>query len=255
VADFGNSDPSGDNDSWPDRFISPNNSTVTVGVKSVQLIKPGETSPSYTVFDTQSTTAPIVLNLTTTPQSADVNSVYPSACPCDFSQVQVELTYFEIQIPVYENGAPVNRRFRFYTLDLTDPTLGVPVDAGDVLVGNVTDNPQFSWIDTSDGTYVPLAATRPTVPLQVPAARFPLHDYNSLITIDLPKFFTIPDSPKGIFALTLTVHAGGMFFYDETDATAPQNTRFDRFTDGRLDANQPNSHFYPVYPSIDAAGP
>ena len=253
VADFSNENPSGDSDSYPDSFLSPNNSVVTVGVKSVRLIMSQETDPSYTIFDTQSSTTPKVLDLTTTAQSADVNNVFPSGCPCDFSQVQVELTYFDIQVPVYVNNVPVNQRFRFYTLDLTDPLLPAPVKAGDVLVGDVTSSPHFSWIDTSNGAYVSLATSRPAVPLQVPASRFPDHTYSSAVTIDLPTFLHIPSNPKGFFSVTLTVHAGGMFFYDETDTTAPASTRFDLFTDGLLNGIQPNSHFFPVYPTLDAA--
>jgi hypothetical protein len=249
VADFNDENPSGDNDSYPDSFLSPNNSIVTVGVKSVSLIMAQETDPSYTIFDTQNGTTPLVLDLTTIAQSAAINNAFPSGCPCDFSQVRVELTYFELQVPVYVNNVPVNQRFRFYTLDLTDPLLAAPVNEGDVLVGDVTSSPHFSWIDTSNGAYISLATTRPTVPLQVPASRFPDHTYSSTVTIDLPTFLHIPSSPKGTFAVKLTVHAGDMFFFDDTDG----NGRFDLFTDGLLDAIQPNSHFYPLYPTIDAA--
>jgi len=249
VADF-TGQPSGDNDSYTDGFLNPNGPTVTVGVKSVMLIKSNETSPSYTVFDTNSDTQPLVMDLTTVPQSTDRVSAFPSGCPCDYSQVQAELTYFEIQVPVYPSNLSilaVNQRFRFYTLDLTDPALGVPVDAGDVLTGNVTDPPQFTWIDTSNGDYFPLGS-KPTVPLQVPASRFPDHVYGSTVTINLPTFLHIPSDPKGTFTVTLTVHAGGMFFYDDTDG----NGRFDSSTDGQLDGIDPNSHYYPVYPIIDA---
>jgi hypothetical protein len=252
VADFSNEDPSGDSDSYPDNFLSPNNSIVTVGVKSVMLIKSNETSPSYTVFDTNSDTQPIVLDLTTVAQAAGGISAFPSGCPCDYGQVQIELTYFEIQIPVFPSNVSTvaqNQRFRFYTLPLTDPALGVPVDAGDVLIGNATNPPQFSWIDTSDGAYISLALSRPTVPLQVPASRFPDHTYDSTVTINLPTFLHIPSSPKGAVAVKLTVHAGGMFFYDDTNG----NGRFDAFPDGQLNGINPNSHFYPVYPTIDAA--
>jgi hypothetical protein len=244
VADFGSSNYAGDNDSYTDGFLSPNNSTITVGVKSVQLIKSDETSPSYTIFDTNSDTQPLVMDLTTVAQSADRNSTFPSGCPCDYSQVQAELTYFEIQIPV--DNVALNRLFRFYTLNLSNPGLGGQVKAGDVLISNVTDPPQFSWVDTSDGS---LTGTRPAVPLQVPASRFPDHVYSSTVIINLPKFLNIPNDPKGTFTVKLTVHAGGMFFYDDTDV----NQRFDFSTDGQLNGRDPNSHYYPVYPNIDAA--
>jgi hypothetical protein len=240
VADFGSTNYAGDNDSYTDGFLSPNNSTVTVGVKSVQLIKSDETSPSYTIFDTNSNTQPLVMDLTTVAQSADGVSDFPSGCPCDFSQVQVELTYFEIQIPV-----PQNQLFRFYTLDLSNPGLGAPIRAGDVLISDVTDPPHFSWIDTSDGS---LTGTRPSVPLQVPESRFPDHVYSSTVIINLPKLLHIPSDPKGTFAVTLTVHAGGMFFYDDID----DNGQFDIAIDGQLNDINPNSHYYPVYPNIDA---
>jgi hypothetical protein len=240
VADFGTANYAGDNDSYTDAFLSPNNSTVTVGVKSVQLIKSDETSPSYTIFDTNSNAQPLVMDLTTVAQSADGVSEFPSGCPCDFSQVQVELTYFQIKIPV-----PQNQLFRFYTLDLTDPTLGGTVDAGDVLISDVTDPPHFSWIDTSDGS---LSLARPSVPLQVPESRFPDHVYSSTVTINLPNFLHIPSSPKGTFSVTLTVHAGGMFFFDDVDG----NGQFNIAIDGQLNGINPNTHYYPVYPNIDA---
>ncbi|MBI3811095.1 MAG: hypothetical protein HY283_02655, partial [Nitrospirae bacterium] len=59
LADFSNTGV-GDNDSYPDGFLTP--PTITVGVKSVQLIKADETTPSYTVFDTKDDTHPIVLD-------------------------------------------------------------------------------------------------------------------------------------------------------------------------------------------------
>lgn len=241
VADFNNADPSGDNDSWKDGFLSPIDRTVTVGVKSVMLIKSDETSPSFTIFDTNSNTQPLVMDLTTVAQSAGDVSDFPSGCPCDYSQVQVELTYFEIKIPV-----PQNQFFRFYTLDLTNPGLGGPVKAGDVLISDVTDPPDFSWIDTSDGS---LIGTRPPVPLQVPEARFPDHVYSSTVTINLPKFLHIPSNPKGTFTVTMTIHAGGMFFFDDVD----NNGQFNMAIDGQLNDINPNSHYYPVYPNIDAA--
>jgi hypothetical protein len=251
-ADFSNTGIGG-NDSYPDGFLTP--PTITVGVKSVQLIKADDTT-TYTVFDTGDSAHPIVLDLDTNTQSAGTNSVFPSACPCDFSKVQLELTYVDMQVPVYDDPAAtvaINRRFRFYTLDLTDPDIGVAVNAGEVLVGDTSDTPHFNWIDTADGTYVPLTETRPAFPLLVPATRFPNDTYSSTVTIDLPSFLKIPSKPKGIIKVTLTVQAGQIFFYDETDTAPPASTRFDRFTDGRLNANEPDSHFYPTFPAITAA--
>jgi hypothetical protein len=249
LADFSNSGI-GDNDSYSDSFINPD--IFTIGVKSVQLIKADDTAPSYTVFDTKDASHPIVLDLTTTAQEADTNPVFPAGCACDFSKVQVELTLIEMQVPTYENTVPVSRRFRFYTLDLTDPDLGVPVQAGDVLVGDISSTPHFSWINTDNGDFVALTGSRPIVPLQVPASLFPDHSYAATVTIDLPSFLKIPDNPKNLITVTLTVHAGELFFYDETDAVPPDSTRFDRFTDGRLNVNEPDSHFYPTFPAITA---
>lgn len=250
LADFSNSGI-GDNDSYPDGFLTP--AKITVGVKSVQLIKADDTTPSYTVFDTGDSVHPIVLDLDTNTQLADSNSVFPSGCPCDFSKVQVELTYVDMQVPVYDNDTAINRRFRFYTLNLTDPDIGVAVKTGEVLVGDTSDTPHFNWIDTADGSYVPLTGTKPAFPLQVPATRFPNDTYGSTVTIDLPSFLKIPSKPKGLITVTLTVKAGQIFFYDETDTAPPAKGRFDRFTDGRLNANDPNSHFYPTFPVIAAA--
>jgi hypothetical protein len=248
LADFSNTNV-GDSDGYSDAFLNPNDSTITVGVKSVKLIKAGETSPSYTVFENAD---PLILDLTTAAQSADTNPVFPPAG--DYSKVQVELAYVDFQVPVYDNDTAIDRRFRYYTLDSTDPDLEAPVKSGDVLVGDISSSPHFSWIDTADGAFVPLTELRPTVPLQVPASRFPNDVYASVVTMDLPSFLNIPDKPKGIITVTLTLHAGNLFFYDETetDTTAPAYTRFDRFTDGRLDANEPDSHFYPIFPAITA---
>lgn len=240
----------GDNDSYPDGFLTP--STITVGVRSVRLIKADETEPSYTIFE-RGDTDPIVLDLTTTAQSADTNPVFPP--PGDYSKVQVELIFVDFEVPVYDDDIALNRRFRFYTLPLTDPDIGVAVKAGEVLVGDVSDTPHFSWINTDNGIFVPLTETRPTVPLQVPASLFPDHVYTATVKMDLLPFLNIPDKPKGIITVTLTVDAGNIFFYDETetDTTAPAYTRFDRFTDGRLNTNEPDSHFYPTFPTITAA--
>lgn len=234
---------------YPDSFLTP--SSIKIGLKSVKLIKADETTPSYTVFDTGDNTHPIVLDLDTNTQSADTNPVFPTGCPCEFNKVQIELTYVDVKIPMFDSGTAVDRRVRFYTLDLTDPDLAAPVKAGDVLIGNAVTNPSFNWIDTADGSYAPLTIQRPLSPLQVPAARFPNDAYGATVTMDLPSFLKISDKPKGIITVTLTVRVGGLFFYDETDA--PANGRFDRFTDGRLNDNQPtNSHFYPTFPTITA---
>jgi hypothetical protein len=250
VADF-NNDGVGDNDTYPDSFLTPD--TITVGIKSVKLIKADETDTSYTIFDTGDSTNPDVLDLTTNVQQIDVRSVYPDGCPCDYSKVQIELTFIEIVVPTYDGDSLRNRKFRFYTLDLLDPALGVPIQAGDVLVSDNFQTPQFSWIDTDQGTFTPITSSRPSFPLQVPYSLFPDDVYTSTSIIDLPEFLKIPDKPKGLYNITLTVHAGNLFFYDETDSLPPESTRFDRFTDGRLNANEPDSHYYPTYPSITAA--
>lgn len=250
LADFSNAGV-GDSGSYPDGFLT--SDAIQIGVKSVKLIKAEETEPSYTIFDTEDNTDPVVLDLNATTQSAVINPVFPTGCPCDFSKVQVELTFMEVQVPVYDGDIAVNRRFRFYTIDLTDPDLGVPVTAGDVLVADLSNALSFNWIDTTDGGFVSLTSARPTVPLQAPAARFPDDAYGAAVTMDLPSFFEIPDKPEGMLTVTLTVHAGSLFFYDETDTEEPALTRFDRYTDGRLNANEPDSHFYPTFPTITAA--
>lgn len=250
LAEFNGTTGVGDNDSYPDGFLTP--STIKVGVRSVRLIYANEPDKEpYIIFEK---TEPIVLDLDTNTQSAETNPVFPTDCPCEFSKVRVEMTFVDMQVPVYDDDIAVNRRFRFYTLDPTDPDLEAPVKAGEVLVGDTTDTPSFSWINMDAGAFVSLTETRPTVPLQVPASRFPNDAYAPTITIDLPSFFKVSDKPKGILTVTLTVHAGQIFFYDETDTEAPAMTRFDRFTDGRLNANEPDSHFYPTFPAITAAG-
>ncbi|MBI3994953.1 MAG: hypothetical protein HY349_03130 [Nitrospirae bacterium] len=241
----------GDSDSYPDGFLTPDE--VRIGVRSVQLIAANETEPSYAVFETQDDTDPVLLDLTGTARSAGINPVFPAGCPCEFSKVRVALTFVDIRVPVYFDESAVNHRFRFYTLDLADPDLAAPVKAGEVLVGVATNAPQFNWIDIDDGDFVPLTEPRPAVPLQVPASRFPDDAYGSAVTIDLPSFLEIPDKPEGLITLTLTVHAGNLFFYDETDTEGAALTRFDRFTDGRLNAKDPNSHFYPTFPTLAAA--
>ena len=236
------------NDAYLDSYITP--SEIKIGLKSVQLIKAGETT-SYTIF-TKSDTDPLVLDLTVTPQFAEINHAFPTGCPCEFSKAQIELTFFDIQIPVYENGISIDHRVRFYTLDLTDPNLAAPVKVADVLIGNTTSTPNFNWVNTANGIFVALADPRPTNStfLQVPTALFPGNVYSSIVTIDFASFFTIPEKPKGIFTVTLTVHTGSMFFYDDTDG----NGQFDLSTDGKLNGINPNSHYYPTFPTITATG-
>ncbi|MBI3596601.1 MAG: hypothetical protein HY203_05550 [Nitrospirae bacterium] len=234
---------------YPDAFITP--SAIKAGVKSVKLIKSGETDPSYTIFDTGSDTNPIILDLNSTPQRIEINNVFPSGCQCDYSQVQIEVTFFDIQVTFSKISSPVDHRIRFYARGLTDPDLGKPVLAGDVLISNLATPLQFNWVDVDNGTFVPLADPRPAKTfLQVPVAVFPDKIYSPTVTIDLSPFLTIPDKPKGTFTVKLTVLTRYMFFYDDTDG----NGQFDLSTDGQLNANQPiNSHYYPVYPSIEAA--
>ena len=239
----------GDADFYPDAFLDP--SKFTIGLKSVKLIKADETSPSYEIFDTEDATDPLVLELAETAQRADLNPVFPTGCPCEFSKVQIELIYSEIEVPVYQDDTAINRSIRFYTLDLTDPDLGVMVTAGDVLIGDQSSPPNFSWIDTKDGKFISLSLERPGVHLQVPESRFPDDQYSSIVTFDLSPFLKISDDPEGTSTITLTFEAGALFFYDETDE--PDNGRFDRFTDGRLNANDPASHYYPTFPVIKAA--
>ena len=239
----------GNGGNYPDQFINP--TTVTVGLKSVQLILAGETSPSYTIFDTGNSATPIVFELDAIGQQAGINSVFPTGCPCSFAKVRVELTYFEMDVPVYEGSAsPINRQIRFYTLDITDPALPASVLAGEVLMGDGAAIPAFSWINLTDGSYDSLTGTRPSNPLQVPASRFQNNTYSSIVTADMLPFFEIPEKPKGTITLTITVQAGDLFFYDETDT--PGNNQFDRFTDGLLNANEPDSLYYPTFPGITA---
>jgi len=246
-----NNDGIGDSDAYPDAFLTPD--TITIGIKSAKLIKADETDPSYTIFDTGESTRPDVLELTSSPQEIDRNSVFPNACPCDYSKIQIEITYVEILVPTYDNDTLHNRKFRFYTLDLLDPELGVSVPAGDVLVSEDIQTSQFNWINTDQGAFTAITSTRPSFPLQVPTALFPDDVYSSMVTIDLPSFLKIPDKPKGLYTVKLTVHSGNLFFYDETDTQSPESTRFDRFSDGRLNANEPDSQYYPTYPDITAA--
>lgn len=240
----------GDTDTYPDAFLTP--SELRVALKSVKLIKAGDTSPSYTVFDTGAFTEPVILDLTTSAQFVENNGAYPTGCACEFSKVQIEVVYIDLRATVYNIDSPQDRRIRFYTLNLTDPQLAYPVGAGEVLFGGILSIPNFQWVNIDDGSFVPISGTRPTAPLQVPAAVFPNDVYSPTVTVDLPKFFEIPDKPKGIYTVTVTFHAANLFFFDETDA--PPNGRFDLDTDGRLNANSPNSHYYPTFPLLSASG-
>ena len=234
---------------YTDQFITP--ATVTVGIKSLQLILAGETSPSYTIFDTENIAAPIVLDLDEIGQRAGINSTFPTDCPCSYAKALLELTFFEIDVPVYESAASfINRQIRFYTLDSPDPSLPADVLAGDVLVGDGSALPGFSWIDLINGSYEPLTGTRPLNPLQVPESLFQNLTYSSTVSADMLPFLEIPEKPKGTITITITIQAGNLFFYDETDS--PENNQFDRFTDGRLNANEPDSRFYPTFPGITA---
>ena len=119
----------GDGLYYPDAFLDP--SRFTIGLKSVKLIKADETGPSYEIFNTKDARFPIVMELAETAQVAGANSIPPTGCPCEFSKVQIEFVYSEIEVPVYQGDTAINRSIRFYTLDLTDPNLGVKVTAGD----------------------------------------------------------------------------------------------------------------------------
>lgn len=244
----------GDNDGYPDQFLTP--SSIKIGVKSVKLIKANDTY-TYTILDTKDSAPPLVLDLTGTAQTADINPLFPTPTdcpdPCEFSKVQMELTFFDLQISVYAATADttsIDHRIRFYTLPPTDPDLEA-VQAGDVLFGDLAAVPNFNWIDITDGRFVPLTEPRPTTPLQVPASRFPENSYSQTVKVYLPKFLSIPKDPKGLITVTITVQIGNLFFYDDTDT--PPNGRFDLSTDGRLNANEPDSHFYPGFPPITAS--
>ncbi len=217
----------------------------------MKLIRANETKPSYTIYDSRSDTLPLILDLTDAAQVVNLNPDLPTNCPCEFSKIEAAFTFFDIQIPVHEDQVAIERRIRFYTLSLTDPALTTPVKAGEVLIGNLSNSPAFQWINTADGAYVPLASDPPTVPLQVPVTRFPDNQYSSIVTVELSPFLEFPEKPKGTTTVVLTLQVGGLFFYDETDD--PPNGRFDRFSDGRLNANEFDSHFYPGFPIIQAA--
>ena len=239
-------------DTWTDVFPTP--TAVKVGIKSIKLINSIE-STTYTIVDKTDPTALIKLEFlspSTDFQVVDMNRVFPSGCPCNFDKAEVEFIFFDQKI-LTEGGTPW--WFRFYTLDYSDPDLAKPVKTAEVLVGNATGLPNYSWVTLTNGDRVPLTGTGtiPASTLTVPKAMFPNDIYSSLVKVDINPVIEIPSKPGGIYTLTLTLKAQELFFYDEVDG--PNNPKFNFNTDGKLNGNDPDSHYYPLYPKITAATP
>jgi hypothetical protein len=251
--------PSGvDPDTWPDAFLTP--IEYAVAIKRATLLGPD--SASYVIFDdtdfnlshlleTDSLDSPVLFEVET-------NGSFPTECPCSFDRIEYELAYVEMVVPVYEGDAAVNRRFRLYTADYTDTVTaespGVTVAVGDVLVEDPVGSGFFKWIDLEDGSYDSLD-TPPVVHLQAPQGVY-TDLFSPPFTVTLSSPLEVPEDPEGLYTPTMAISVGQRFFYDETetDTTAETYTRFDRFSDGALNLNDPVSHFFPLFPHMTAAG-
>lgn len=129
---------------WNDSFITPN--SFTVALKSAMLIKMGETTPSYTIFDSGDPAKPVIQSFSLgTTQTFATNTDFPTDGTYD--RIQYVVSYYEMVIPINSQ----DRRVRLYLGSISnDPSLGQQVLQKDILIEDPSDN-RLKWINPSTG--------------------------------------------------------------------------------------------------------
>jgi hypothetical protein len=279
---------------WNDSFITPNGSgSFTIAIQSASLIKQGDSTPSYTIFDTGDPSNPKIVSFT--PGSSQQIATNPNA-PADgtYDRIQYVLSYIEMLISInYQTAGKQQRRVRLYLATFTDTTLGA-VDQNDILFDNTSG--ALNWVDPSKGLgdFFSTRSNNNTV-LQLPFDDSDPNRPNQLAnpntnggTVDDPgadpyTFTVMLDNPVVVsgdnkYDFQLNFDTAKIFFFDETNDPAitdpvasANNTNFNpvippktpctvdpsfltnQACDGRLDA-KPKAYFWPGLPAVTASG-
>lgn len=277
----------GDTD-FPDRFLTP--VAFTAAIKSAKLIKEGDISPAYTIFDQGTISNPIVASISKgfTTKIAG-NGAFPS--PGAYNRLQLEISFLEMSIPNCLGSLFVfNCRLRYYLSSMDDLILKVNVAQRDILLEDdflSPGQPYFNWINRGKGSNQPNPPLNPfnvvntinpeigrfipafpspinfrslITPLQVPTSQFPAPVTDPFVlTISLVSPLIISSDPSGIKVITMNFDLKGLLFFDDTNfntAFDPWGTGCPTNCDGRLDSmsilGRPSADFYPGIPHISA---
>lgn len=286
VSSLHNPNISGDGDAdFKDAFLTP--LSFKAALKSARLIKSGDISPSYTIFDTETISNPIVASLLTGMQQIiGSNNNFPQAATYD--RVVLEISFLELTIPDCGNllTSCVNngRRMRYYLSSFVDPILGVEIKGREILIESPPRKGIFNWIKldssqlnpfeiidtlkTDRGRFFPITppiTVRPSNPLVIPISQFTRLGFPDPLpstftwTINLAAPLEIGSEVSGLKKVILKFDLEGILFFDDTNSSST----FDPFVgicppdcDGRLDSmsllGKPSADFYPGMPNISA---
>lgn len=274
----------GDGD-FRDRFLTP--LSFKAAIKSARLIKAGDLSASYTIFDQGTISNPIIASIIKgIVTNITGNDTLPS--PGAYDRLQLEISFLEITIPDCGNllTSCVNngRRMRYYLSSFVDPTLGVEIKGREVLIEHPLRTGIFNWIkldsstlnpfeiidtlNTDRGRFFPITppvSVRPSNPLTIPISQFTRLGFPDPLpstftwTINLAAPLEIAPDSSGLKKITLRFDLEGLLFFDDTNLSST----FDPFVgicppdcDGRLDSmsklGQSSADFYPGIPRISA---
>ena len=270
---------------FSDRFLTP--VSFTAAIKSAKLIKEGDSSASYTIFDQETITNPVVASVIKgSKTNVGGNASSPSAATYD--RVQLEVSFLEMKLPNCLGLLGFfSCKLRYYLSSMDDLVLKVTVAQGDILMEDDSlspGSPYLNWLNRESNqldpfnfvsTLIPSAArflpATPSfinfrsqiTPHQVPISQFPASASDPMIlTINLDSPLTITASPSGQKKIVLNFDLKGLLFFDDTNS----NTAFDPWgadclatainCDGRLNSmsilGKSSADFYPGIPKISA---
>jgi len=236
----------GNTDNWADNNLTPTG--FAMGIQSATLT--GSDGSSFTIFDqgVDGGSMPNALFTRFYNSPTTVNFGYKTDIDNGtYDTLELQLVYYENEVDAYQDATLHPRRMRTYLQDYFETLIGKTVTAYDMLIGNgsptdftvptsgdYTDvgstGQDLSWIDPVDGSR---CAQRSDcldggIPYQVPTTVFP----SATVKIPLTGQEIVVDSDTDAnFVITLTAQIEDLFFYDETDAGAPENALFNYLSD------------------------
>jgi len=242
-------------DGWSSSNLTPTG--FAIGLQSAKLTccQPSNTSgspASFTIFD-QETGAPLFTRLYNSPTKVTISSKSDIANGT-YDQLELQVVYYEAAIQAMDNtGQPHTRRLRSYFqnyneplitsatnaadtavspfdqllsyLDFTVPTSNSPTDVG------TSDGTDLRWINQSDGgpcfprTSCTDTSNTSNAPYQGNSGLFAGYP---TVTIPIPagQEITVDSNTDAAFVVNFTAGVQNLFFYDETDSSAPNTTAF-----------------------------
>jgi hypothetical protein len=244
----------GHSDGWTNTNLTP--SGFAIGIQSASLTN-STTTDNFTIFD-QGTGAPLFTRLYSSPTIVTVAS-QTNVRNGTYDQVTLQVVFYEAAIQVWDAFTAHTRRLRYYFSDATDPLIGVTVDANDLLLSRddfavpvigtpdqvgTTSGTDLQWMNPTNGSFCsPRSSCTNGITSNSPYqgnTSFLAGIFASYPMVTIPiSPITVDSSTNATFVVHLTLGTGGLFFYDNTDASAGQFNYLSLSTsslDGKIDA-------------------